>query len=99
MQHIPILKMRNLLGTQRLLYLLMILTSGSTCSTGRPGLRMKTWGTIKEVSGEVFGKIFLIPQSLIVAMFQRPKDFIFILFLASSWGKNGEIVSCAHYKY
>ena len=30
---------------------------------------------------------------------QRPKDFIFILFLASSWGRNGEIVSCAHYKY
>lgn len=47
---------------------------------------------------KVFGKFFLIPQSLIVALFQKTRDqkmlFLFY-FLASSWGRNGEIVSCA----
>lgn len=40
-----------------------------------------------------------------MALFQKSRDqeILFLIyyfyFLASSWGRNGEIVSCAHYKY
>ena len=50
--------MKGLNGTTGLLYHRTTLTSGSTCSTGRPGLLTKTSGSIKEVSGVANGKMF-----------------------------------------
>ena len=102
MQHIPTVIMRNLRGMQRLPCQLMILMSGSTCSTGNPGLLTKTCGTIRDVSGNVFS--FLVNFShppLVLDLFQMSRNLVilfYILFLASSWGRNGEIVSCAYYK-
>lgn len=53
---------------------------------------------------KLFLEMFFHP-SLVMALFQKSRDqeILFLIyyfyFLASSWGRNGEIVSCAHYKY
>lgn len=99
MQHMPMVITRNLHGMRRLLYHLMILMSGSTGSTGSPGPPRKAQGTIKDVSTVTSVSLFIstpFSRGLVSSTILLIEHLCYSYFLASSWGRNGEIVSVPH---